>query len=266
MRTASNRLRRAGVPLLRALMLALFALASGAPVPLAAQEAAALTQQMVIARAAEVYATRLNEHVLDGDTRFAARVNAIAATLIARARRDYPETADWAWEVHTTDDPDQNADCMAGGKILVSLAYVRRLELNDTDLAMLLAHEIEHAALRHNLKEYQQALRLDPRWASRPFLELEHAVDHDSGLMDQLAATNYGQEVEADREGMLLAWRAGWPAAQLAGYFRKMYRASAEPRRSKPDYPSPQLRWQAARELAATLQKNYVQAPTEPLH
>nr|WP_254504031.1 M48 family metalloprotease [Duganella vulcania] len=221
---------------------------------------------MLVARAAEVYATRLNDHVLDGDTRFAARINAIAATLIARARRDYPETADWAWEVHTTDDPDQNADCMAGGKILVSLAYVRRLELNDADLAMLLAHEIEHAALRHNLKEYQQALRLDPRWAGRPFLELEHAVDHDSGLMNQLASTNYEQEVEADREGMLLAWRAGWPAAQLAGYFRKMYRASAEPRRSKPDYPSPLLRWQAARDLAATLQKNYVQAPSEPLH
>lgn len=266
MRTASNRRGRAGRALLQALSHAVFALLACAPAPASAQDAAALTQQMVIARAAEVYAARLNDHVLDGDTRFTARVNAIAATLIARARRDYPETADWAWEVHTTNTPDQNADCMAGGKILVSLAYVQRLELNDAELAMLLAHEIEHAALRHNLKEYQQALRLDPRWAGRPFLELEHAVDNDSGLMDQLAPTNYEQEVEADREGMLLAWRAGWPAAQLAGYFKKMYRGSVSPRRSKPDYPSPQLRWQAARELAATLQKNYVQAPGEPLH
>lgn len=261
MRDAANRRRRAG-RLLRPVLLALLA---GAPAAASAQDAA-LTPQLVIARAAQVYAARLDEHVLDADARFAARVNAVAATLIARTRRDYPDTAGWAWEVHTTSDPDQNADCMAGGKILLSQAYVQRLELGDAELAMLLAHEIEHAALHHNLKEYQQALKLAPRWAGRPFLELEHAVDHDSELIDQLAPTNYAQEVEADREGMLLAWRAGWPAAQLADYFKKMYRGSVHPRRSKPDYPSPQLRWQAARELAATLQKNYVQAPTEPLH
>ncbi|WP_174998994.1 M48 family metalloprotease [Rugamonas aquatica] len=247
MRRASNRLRWAGL-----LTLALLA---------ASPQAAELTQQLVEARAAKLYAERLNDHVLDADARFTTRVTTIAASLIARARRDYPETAGWNWEVHTTDDPDQNADCMAGGKILVSKAYVQRLELVDAELAMLLAHEIEHAALHHNLKEYQQALRLDPRWAERPFLELEHAVDHDDALIDQLAATNYEQEVEADREGMQLAWRAGWPPERLAGYFRKMFRESASPRRSKPDYPSPLMRWQAARTLAAALQKNQVQAP-----
>lgn len=247
MRQASNRLRWTGL-----LALALLA---------AAPQAAELTQQLVEARAAKLYAARLQDHVLDADARFTTRVTAIAATLIARARRDYPETAGWDWEVHTTNDPDQNADCMAGGKILVSQAYVQRLELADAELAMLLAHEIEHAALLHNLKEYQQALRLDPRWAERPFLELEHAVDHDDALIDQLAATNYEQEVEADREGMQLAWRAGWAPEQLAGYFRKMFRGSVSPRRSKPDYPSPMLRWQAARALAAALQKNQVQAP-----
>ncbi|WP_158568038.1 MULTISPECIES: M48 family metalloprotease [unclassified Duganella] len=262
MRDLANRRRWAG----RLLLPALFTLLAGAPAAVPAQDAAALTQQLLITRAAQVYAARLNDHVLDADASFTARVSAIAATLIARARRDYPDTAGWAWEVHTTNDPDQNADCMAGGKILVSLAYVQRLELGDAELAMLLAHEIEHAALHHNLQEYQQALKLAPRWAERPFLELEHAVDYDNDLIGQLAPTNYAQEVEADREGMLLAWRAGWPAAQLAGYFRKMYRGSAQPRLIKPDYPSPQLRWQAARELAATLQKNYVQAPTEPLH
>lgn len=250
MRSASNRPVWPG----RLLLLALLAAAP-------ATDAAPLTQQQVIARAAEAYAARLNGHALDADAHFTARVHAIATPLIARARRDYPETAGWAWEIHTTNDPEQNADCMAGGKILVSLAYAQRLELGDAELAMLLAHEIEHAALHHNLKEYQQAQRLDPRWAERPFPELEYAVDHDSELIDLLAATNYQQEVEADREGMLLAWRAGWPAARLAAYFRKMYRASDGPRRSKPDYPSPLQRWQAARDLAATLQKNYVQAP-----
>jgi predicted Zn-dependent protease len=220
-----------------------------------------LTQQQVVERAAILYAGRLDKLSLDADPRFTERVRAVAQPLIAQAARDYPETSHWAWEIHTTGDPDQNADCMAGGKILVSAAYVARLELSDAELAMLLAHEIEHAALRHNLKEYQQALLLDPRWAQRPYLELEHAVDHDSELIDLLAATNYQQEEEADREGLLLAWRAGWPAARLATYFKKMARASDRPRRAKPDYPSPLQRWRAARDLANTLQKNYVQAP-----
>ncbi len=220
-----------------------------------------LTQQLVVERAAVLYAGRLDKLTLDADPRFSGRVRGIALPLIARAVRDYPDTAHWAWEIHTTDDPNQNADCMAGGKILVSAVYVERLELSDAELAMLLAHEIEHAAQHHNLKEYQQALLLDPRWAQRPHLELEHAIDHDDDLIALLAATNYRQEQEADREGLLLAWRAGWPAARLATYFKKVARASERPRRSKPDYPSPLQRWQAARELADTLQKNYVQAP-----
>lgn len=217
--------------------------------------AAAPTQDEVMARAAILYAGRLAEHVLDQNAQFSARVRAIAGVLIAQARRDYPETDGWAWEVHTTDDADQSADCMAGGKILVSKPYVDRLGLNDAELAMLLAHEIEHAALHHNLKEYEAALRLEPAWAQRPFIELEHAVDHDRGLMAKLAATNYAQEEEADREGLRLAWRAGWPAERLAGYFRKMMRASDWPRLSKADYPSPSLRWRAAQAEAADLQK-----------
>lgn len=216
---------------------------------------AAVTQEQVVARAAVLYAGRLAGHLIDRDQRFSTRVRAIAAVLIAQAQRDYPETAGWAWEVHTTDDSDQNADCMAGGKILVSQPYVERLGLSDAELAMLLAHEIEHAALRHNLLEYEAALRLEPAWAQRPFIELEYAVDNDMALIGKLAATNYAQEEEADREGMRLAWRAGWPAERLAGYFRKMLRASDWPRRSKPDYPSPAQRWQAAQALAAGLQK-----------
>jgi predicted Zn-dependent protease len=226
----------------------------------AAVHAEPLPQELVVARAAVLYADRIAQLRIDGDERFTARVRGIAAGLIDQARRDYPDTALWQWEIHTTDDPDQNADCMAGGKILVSKPYVERLQLGDAELAMALAHEIEHAALRHNLKEYQQALRLDPGWARRPFIELEDAVDNDRRLIDQLAQTNYQQEQEADREGLLLAWRAGWPAARLAGYFKKMVHHSSWPNHGKPDYPSPASRLRAARALADGLQKNAVQA------
>lgn len=217
----------------------------------------ALTQQEVSDGAARIYARRIAAleaaNTLDAGAASGARVRRIAGSLILQAKRDFPETAAWSWEVHTTADPEQNADCMAGGKMLVSAAYAERLELSDAELAMLLSHEIAHAALRHNLKEYEEAMRLDPRWAERPFSELETAVDDDARLVALLAPFDFAQEEEADRAGLLLAWRAGWPAARLANYFRKMARLSGRPNSDSDTHPSPASRWAAARALAASL-------------
>lgn len=219
--------------------------------------AQAQTQEEVAAHAAAAYGARIAAldaaHRLDVDAAFSARVRRVAGGLIAQAAHDYPETAAWAWEVHGTTDPEQDADCMAGGKILVGGPYARRLELNDAELAMLLAHEISHAALRHNLQEYALAMRIDPAWAGRPFAELEWAVDHDEDLMARLAPLGREQEMQADHEGLLLAWRAGWPAGRLALYFRKMMRASPRPNLDTDSHPSAAGRWRAAAALAASL-------------
>src|SRR5471030_585356 len=188
----------------------------------------ALTQDEVIAGSQLLYAKRItaleDANALDVDAAFAARVQRIAERLILQAKRDYPETAAWPWEVHTTIDPDQNADCMAGGKILLSRAYAERLELSDAELAMLLAHEIEHATLRHNLKEYELAMRLDPRWSQRPFVELEDAVDNDAALVAQLAPLDFAQEVEPTAKAC--CWR-GAPAGRRCVWRRISRRSCA---------------------------------------
>ncbi|UUZ49768.1 hypothetical protein LP420_06170 [Massilia sp. B-10] len=88
---------------------------------------------------------------------------------------------------------------MAAGKILLSQAYVERLGLTDAELAMVISHEMQHAILLHNLKEYEEAIRLEPGWLARPFSELEDAVDNDTRLMSKLSDLNWDQEVEADR-------------------------------------------------------------------
>lgn len=222
-----------------------------------------LTQARVAAQAATVYAGRVAAldaaGQLDPAPGFTARVRRVAAGLIAQAAHDYPETATWHWEVHATSDPDQDADCMAGGKILVSQAYVERLDLTDPELAMLLAHEIAHAALRHNLLELEQALALEPARAGRPFEALVDAVDHDAALMARLAPLNLAQEAQADHAGLLLAAHAGWPPERLALYYRKMMRASGRPYLDSDDHPAPASRWQAARALAGTLAAPAVQ-------
>ncbi|WP_195763856.1 M48 family metalloprotease [Pseudoduganella rivuli] len=217
----------------------------------------ALDQQQVMAGAAVLYNERIAglraAQLLDNDTDFHARVQRIAQPLLAQAARDYPESAAWPWEVHTTTDPEEHAYAFAGGKLLVSGAHAAALNLSDGELAMVLAHEIAHAVLRHNLQEYEAALTLEPAWATRPFAELEHAVDHDGALMAKLAPLGKQQELEADREGLKLAARAGWAPQVLAGYFRKVVQASSAPNASGFAHPSPASRWRAARDAARQL-------------
>lgn len=218
-----------------------------------------VTQPQVVARATAAYADRLATldaaNALDADPRFLDRIRRIAAGLVAQAARDYPETANWSWQVHTSSDTSQDADCMAGGHILVGQPYAERLALSDAELAMLLAHEIAHAALRHNLQEYELALRLEPARAAQPFADLWEAVDHDQALMDKLAPLGREQETEADQAGLLLAVHAGWPPARLANYYQKLLRSSAKPGIDSDSHPSPLSRWRAVQAQAASLQQ-----------
>lgn len=211
-----------------------------------------------MAGAAKLYEEHLAglraRNLLDDSARFGARVAAIAWPLIEQAKRDYPEAANWAWELHSTSDEDENASAMAGGKLLVSSAFVNRLMLNEAEIAMLLAHEICHAVLLHNLREHEEARRLEPHWVQRPYEELEYATDHDFALMRKLAPSNSLQEEEADREGMRLAARAGWKPSELARFYRKLERNSHSPNFRSLYHPAPSLRARAARELARELE------------
>jgi Zn-dependent protease with chaperone function len=148
---------------------------------LASGGARAVTQDEVTAGAAKLYRVRIAEleraGMLDRDAAFLARAERIVQRLGQQARRDYPSAPAWSWEIHASSDADDNASCMAGGKILLSQAYVEQLSLNDAELAMVLSHEMQHAILQHNVKEYDEAVRRDPGWLAQPFSALEHAVD-----------------------------------------------------------------------------------------
>jgi predicted Zn-dependent protease len=220
-------------------------------------QAGAVTREEVVAGAERLYRERVEElaarQELDTDDAFLERLQQIWRPLLAQAAREQPETANWAWEIHSSNDADENAYCMAGGKIIVGHPFVQRLGLDDTELAMLLSHEMQHALLEHNLREFQEVLRIEPAWAERPFAELEYAVDHDSALMRKLGDFDAAQELDSDRAGLLLAVRAGWPPLRLANYYRKLSRASALPYFDSREHPAPARRWQAMRELAERL-------------
>ena len=218
----------------------------------------ALTQEQVFAGAETLYRQRIvelgSQHNLDADQHFHSRVTRIYETLLATAFLETPITRTWPWELHTTADPEESASCMAGGRLLVSEAYVRRLSLNDSELAMLISHEMQHAILMHHQKELEEALRIDPERGHHSFSALQDAVDNDMSLMTRLSDFNALQETEADEQGMRMALRAGWRPELMVTYFKKAARASAYPNFSSLAHPAPSSRWVHMQAFANVLQ------------
>ena len=251
---------------LRRLLFCMFGLITGMDIEAFEQAANNWpSQEMVVHGADKMYRERIAQlergHQLDQDAEFLRRVSLITQKLIANAQEKSPQIATWPWEIHTTNDEQESAFCMAGGKILVSENFVQKLELNDSELAMLLSHELQHALLLHHLKEFQQALTFDPTWQERGFEALQTAIDEDPKLIQALQTFNTAQEFEADQKGLSLAIQAGWQAKPLIRFFKKLAKHPNQSPFSRGEHPSASLRWQKIQAQAQTLEQ---EAKTRP--
>lgn len=182
-----------------------------------AEEVAGTVEDRYIDRVVELAAAGR----LDGDRVLLARLQSIGAGLIRAAVALKPEAFGWQWEFHTTSDADVDAICMAGGKILVGSAFVRQLALSDGELATLLAHEVAHAVAEHHRETLSEALFLN-RYPVVPLEVVMERLESDLSVQIRLSKLSSMQESEADQLGMVLAHRAGWPAADMVSFYRKL--------------------------------------------
>src|SRR5471032_3526476 len=158
---------------------------------------------------------------LDEERRLLKRLQRISAGIIRAAIAMKPQAAQWHWEVHVTSDPEVDAYCMAGGKILVGSAFVRQLALNDGELATLLGHEVAHAVAEHHRETLSEALFLN-RYPAVPLEVVMERLESDLSVQIRLSKLSSMQESEADQLGMVLAHRAGWPATDMVSFYRKL--------------------------------------------
>ncbi|MBC7499782.1 MAG: M48 family metalloprotease [Herminiimonas sp.] len=185
---------------------------------------------------------------LDDDAGLVRRATRITNTLIAAAARIRPETGEWDWEIHTTSDPDIDAFCMAGGKLMIGSAFVSRLALDDAELATLIAHEVAHAVADHHREFLSSVLHISPL----PYATLDitlSRLDSDLTLQWRMAKLANLQEREADQLGMVLAHQAGWPAAGMERFYRKLADADA-PSMMSSSHPPPASRLSMAKGMA----------------
>lgn len=162
-----------------------------------------------------------SEGRLDDDPDLLHRAQTIMERLARTARQMKPESASWHWEIHVTSDPSVNAQCMAGGKLLIGSAFVREMQLDDGELAVLISHEMAHALADH----YRETLSSAYRISSLPATSLEVVMlqlDSDLSIQLRLARLSAIQEKEADQLGMILAHRAGWPTHAIVRFYEKL--------------------------------------------
>jgi predicted Zn-dependent protease len=127
---------------------------------------------------------------------------------------------------------------MPGGRVLVSVGLVKRLG-SEAELAAVLAHEIAHVVLKHQLTAIQSSLNSDA-WAGIGKDIAGEAIGRRGGDAFGLksAAANMGvdavkngvflrpldrgMEYEADRLGVVLAARAGYDPYGLASVMQML--------------------------------------------
>ena len=147
----------------------------------------------------------------------------------------------YGWEFNLVEDPNVNAWCMPGGKVVVYTGLLP-ITQNQPGLAVVMGHEIAHAVTRHGAERMTQGLivemggmALSKALASRPE-ETKNLFMRSYGI-----GTQYGvllpysrvHEKEADHLGLIFMAMAGYNPNEAIGFWQRM----ADAKKGQPQPP-----------------------------
>lgn len=157
------------------------------------------------------------------------------------------DVSQYQWEFSLVQDPNVNAFCMPGGKIVVYEGLLPVTQ-DESSLAIVLGHEIAHAVARHS------AERLSNQVKQQYGSQILGSVLSGTGVstdMQQLGATVFGigstlgsaaysrkQESEADRLGIIFAAMAGYNPQVAVAFWQRMASATGGGSSIFSDHPS----------------------------
>ncbi|MGE5497499.1 MAG: M48 family metallopeptidase [Syntrophothermus sp.] len=157
----------------------------------------------------------------------------------------------YAWEFNLVDDPQVNAWCMPGGKVVV-YSGIMKLVKNEAELATVLGHEISHAVARHGDERMSQELV-----TQLGGMALQEAIKSKPALTQNIYMAAFGlgsqvgvllpfsrtHESEADRLGLIFMAMAGYDPNAAVGFWESM---AAQSKGAPPEFlsthPSDQTR------------------------
>jgi len=134
------------------------------------------------------------------------------------------------WEFNLVEDPQVNAWCMPGGKVVVYTGILP-ITQNETGLAIVLGHEIAHAIAQHGSERMSQQLL-----TQLGGIGLQEAIKTKPQITQQIFMSAFGigtqvgvllpfsrlQESEADHLGLIFMSMAGYDPNQAVPFWQRM--------------------------------------------
>jgi beta-barrel assembly-enhancing protease len=180
-----------------------------------------------IAIGKDVASRLLGAAPLVADARMQRYVNHVGRWLAAQTER-----TDLPWQFGVLDSPNVNAFAVPGGTIFITRGLLERMR-NEAELAGVLGHEIVHVLRKHHLKAIQKGAQ-----SSLAGDAMSMALKDRAGpARDKLIAfgtemysrgLDKGDELEADRLGVVIAARGGYDAYGLPSVLQTLQGISAQ--------------------------------------
>jgi predicted Zn-dependent protease len=142
------------------------------------------------------------------------------------------ERPDLPWQFGVMEAPQLNAFAVPGGTIFVTRGLVERMK-SEAELAGVLAHEISHVLRKHHLKAIQKGAQtalageaLNQALRNQNAQAREKLVTFGSEMYTR--GLDKGDELEADRYGVVIAARAGYDAYGLPAVLQTLQAMNAQ--------------------------------------
>lgn len=155
------------------------------------------------------------------------QVNRVATRL---AKATGPEAEGFEWMLSLVENPQENAFCLPGGKIVV---YTGILSITETDagLAAVMGHEMAHATLRHGGQRVLKENMTNTLLAGASVSLADMDYQQQRAIMGLIGAgARFGvilpfgreHESEADEMGVFYMARAGYDPREAIEFWKRM--------------------------------------------
>lgn len=176
------------------------------------------------------------------------------------------ELEGYTWDINLVNDPQMNAWCMPGGKIVVYTGILP-VTKNESGLAIVMGHEIAHALARHGSERMSQGLVQQGLGAG-----ISIALSDKPALTQDLFNISYGiasgtimpafsrsNELEADRFGLMFSALAGYDPREAISFWTRMSASSGKANIPSilSTHPADEVRIEELNKIMESTVKNY---------
>jgi len=178
--------------------------------------------------------------VVGSSTKDAEMVKRVGSRIAAAITKYYSEKGlsneltGYKWEFNLVQNPEVNAWCMPGGKVVVYTGILPVTQ-NETALAIVLGHEITHAVAHHGQERMSEALVAQGvaiggdvfTSGDAQVNSIFNTIYGPTAQVGVLLPNSRNQEYEADHYGLIFAAMAGYDPKEAIPFWERMSKLSS---------------------------------------